>query len=275
MKLKDDPIARAKVFSDAELFAQTLSGQAPPNDRELEIYWEVLADTTKSEDTYSHSRSKQDIAIKLGTSASKLSKIISGKEILDIGCGSGKFATEVAKDKSNIVTALDSDAELLDMIPARQNLTAVHGDGYNLGASGISGDSFDAVFINYSTNFWAKSTEEIALSFHESLRVLRPGGSLFYTPVAQNCGINEANLNNLFSPMARKLGMMPSLEYSKVHGFFALATLGIVQLIESSDEVNVAFRESTKNQTFTPKYLPGDRVVTPDSYSAVFTRLTE
>lgn len=275
-EISDDLNARLQIENDITRLQSSLAVSSEPNPQDLVFRAEVLG-VTRSEGNYSDGRTKAEVAIKLGTTTTQLSKILRGKQILDVGGGTGVFANQVAKDKSVHVTVLDNDPAVLALVPAQSNIIVTEGNGYDLLACGLEADSFDAVFVTYATNFWAKSEEEIVDSVVEPFRVIRPGGSVFFTPVAQDVSVTEADLNGLM-PDAYNLGLRIELgteryrRYLKACGYHAIKTLQVVNALEQTGTVSAVYRTSSKNAGFSKMELPGNRLVRPESYSVILTR---
>lgn len=263
----NDPAARSKVESDILRLCATLADDTEITTDDLKWHRD-FRDSGITTERYSDGRSKADVATKLGITATQLSKALHGQDILDIGCGRGVFASDVAKDKSIHVTALDSDSSVLDWVPQRPNITAVEGSGYDLAASGLERNSFDSVFVTYSTNFWASTLEEVEKSISEPLKVLKPGGSVYFTPVAQNLGLRDAELNGFMRPLVDEQAYY---KYCKVYGLFAIKAYGLINELETAGEVKTAIRASHKNARVTKKPLGDGRLISPDSFSAILT----
>lgn len=267
-KIIDDSIARARVSSDVARLGSTLASDLQINPEDLKWY-EAIRTSSRDNEHYSDGRSKEEVAIKLGMSATQLSKLLRGQDVLDIGSGRGIFAADVAKDKSIQITALDYDSNVLADVSEKPNIMPIQGNGYDLLGSGLTPNSFDSVFVTYSTNFWAESEEHIEKSISEPLKVLRPGGKIYFTPIAQNLALTDAYLHELMPlPLIDKEGY---LKYYKVCGLLAIKAYELINDLESMGEVEVAYRASNKNKIFTKKELSDGRFVSPDSFSAILT----
>lgn len=268
-EIPNDLRAREQVTHDMWRIWKTLDGDIKLDATDL-LHYRAVRDSSRDNENYSDGRSKADVAVKLGVSATQLSKVLHGHRVLDVGGGRGVFAGDVAKDKSTHVTVLDNDSEVLRHVPDRPNITTIKGSGYDLLRSGIEPASFDSVFVTYSTNFWANSSVEATLSVLEPLKVLKPGGAVYFTPIAQNLGIADAGLNGLF-PESIYSDEYDAFRYHKVCGALAFQSFALLQVMEESDDVDVAYRASHKNARFTKKQLADGRLVSPDSYSAIVT----
>ncbi len=269
-EIPNDSLAREQVSRDVQRLLATLHGKVEVSDVDL-MHYRGIRDSTRDDENYSDGRSKADVAVKLGVSTTQLSKALRGQRILDIGGGRGVFAGDVAKDKSTHVTVLENDPEMLLHVPERPNITAVEGDGYDLLGSGLEPASYDSVFVTYSTNFWADSPAEAARSVLEPLRVLKPNGAVYYTPIAQNLGIADAGLSGLLPDRFAVTKEHDINRYYKVRGAFALQAYALLQTMERYGGVEVAYRESHKNARFKKKQLADGRLISPDSYSAILT----
>jgi len=264
----DDHTARARVAADIARLTETFNGDTQISSVDLEWY-EAIRANSRDTKRYSDGRTKEEVAVKLGVSATQLSKLLRGQNVLDIGSGRGVFAADVAKDKSVHITALDYDAKVLADVPDKPNITPLQGDGYDLIGSGLSPESFDSVFVTYSTNYWARSVEELEKSISEPMKVLKPGGKIFYTPIAQNLSMTDAYLHGLIpTPSVEKVGHH---KYHRAYGLLAIKAYQSIINLEEAGAVEVAFRASNKNKQFPKKELADGRLVSLDSFSVVLT----
>lgn len=269
-EILDDPRARAQVNDDVFRLVEAFPEDATIDSIDL-AHFARMRLSGRSDELYSDNRTKADVAVKLGVTATQLSKALHGQRILDIGSGKGAFAGDVAKDKSTHVVALDTDPSVLSEVPNRPNITAIEGDGYDLLGSGLQSHSFDSVFVTYATNFWASSEDEVMNSILEPLKVLKPGGSLYLTPIAQNLGIIDAKLRGLLpEPLVTDIEQ-DGYRYSKVYGLFALRAFALANALEETGKIKAAYRASNKNGRMAKKQLSDGRSISPDSYSVILT----
>jgi ubiquinone biosynthesis O-methyltransferase len=100
---------------------------------------------------------------------------ISGRSILDVGCGDGEFAVELAK-LGAIVTGIDSSAVMIDAARARAKLHNADVNFHLARAEALPfpPEQFDVVTAITILCF----VEDAAPVFRETARVLRPGGRL-------------------------------------------------------------------------------------------------
>lgn len=100
---------------------------------------------------------------------------IAGRDVLEIGCGTGKNTHWLAEHAES-VTALDLSPEMLER--ARSRVTPAHVKFVEHDiqhAWPVPDESFNAVVGNLVLEHVAN----IAIVFHEAQRVLRPNGTLF------------------------------------------------------------------------------------------------
>lgn len=266
--LPDDPAARAQIAIDTARLLETYNGDYTAFDSEVAEFIAVR-EKNRDADNYLTGRTVKDVAVKLGTTSTRLSKLVHGQSILDIGCGIGKFASGIAKDKANNVVALDNDANQLAQVPKQDNVTTVEGDGYDLVGSGLAPGSFDSVFVTYATNYWASSRDQVDGAIFEALKVVKPGGSVYMTPIAQDVALTDTERRDILPyPLTSA-----SEAYHKVYGLFTLRAYFTAQKLEADGVADVAYRASSKNKQYPKKILPDGFAISPDSYSAVLTRL--
>jgi trans-aconitate 2-methyltransferase len=131
-----------------------------------------------------------------------------GEHILDIGCGTGRLTSEIARTPGIVVVGLDRSAAMLQEASRRGESSAtvagaprrpvyVRGDGAALPFV----DAFDAVF-SAATFHWVPDHDRLFVSIHQALK---PGGRL----VAQAGG--QGNLDRLYG---RARALMRSPDYS-------------------------------------------------------------
>ena len=109
--------------------------------------------------------------------------VASGK-ILDIGCGTGLCAIQIAKDDRYEVAGIDNSAEMIKMCEKNAKKEGVTVDFRVATASRLpfEDQEFDMIFSNGSLHHWEKPVEV----FNEMYRVLKPGGSVFVNDLCEN-----------------------------------------------------------------------------------------
>jgi ubiquinone/menaquinone biosynthesis C-methylase UbiE len=129
------------------------------------------------------------------------SHILSSDNVLEIGCGTGYFTKEIAKTGAG-VTAIDISPELLkiakDEIPDT-NVSFVIENAYDL--------SFEANCFDSIVGSSVLHHLEIEKAISEMFRVLKPGGSLFFTE--PNMMNPQIALQKNIPAIKRKLGDSP------------------------------------------------------------------
>lgn len=96
--------------------------------------------------------------------------------ILDVGCGTGTLAVEMARMPGAAVTGVDGDPEILRRAQRKPGAEAVVWREAMVDALPATDGSFDVVVTSLVLHHLAPATKAAALS--EMHRVLRPGGSL-------------------------------------------------------------------------------------------------
>lgn len=100
---------------------------------------------------------------------------IAGRDVLEIGCGTGKNTEWIAEHAAS-VTAMDLSPEMLERARSRVTSTNVHFVEHDIqSAWPVPDDSVNAVV----GNLVLEHVSNIRIVFHEAERVLRANGSLF------------------------------------------------------------------------------------------------
>ncbi len=132
---------------------------------------------------------------------SPLPPLLEGLTVLDLGCGSGRDAFVASRlvGPLGTVIGVDMTEEQLDVarrnVPSqmerfeytRSNVEFLHGYMEDLASLGIKDNSIDVVISNCVLNL---SPEKEAV-FSEIIRVLKPGGELYFSDVFSGCRVPE------------------------------------------------------------------------------------
>lgn len=121
--------------------------------------------------------------------------------VLEIGCGTGYFTREIAKTGA-MVTAIDISPELLQIAKEEipdTNVTFLLENAYELSFNDLTFDSIVGSSVLHHL--------EIAKAIQEMFRVLKPGGSIFFTE--PNMMNPQIALQKNIPALKRKLGDSP------------------------------------------------------------------
>lgn len=94
------------------------------------------------------------------------------RTILDIGCGTGRFAVPLAAHFSAAVVGVDPSVKMLTQVPRDPHVHVVQGDGEYIP---LRDRSVDLVFTSMAYHHFTQPSVVAT----ECRRVLRPGGSVF------------------------------------------------------------------------------------------------
>jgi 2-polyprenyl-3-methyl-5-hydroxy-6-metoxy-1,4-benzoquinol methylase len=101
---------------------------------------------------------------------------VSGRRILDLGCGEGAYSRELARRGAR-VTGIDGSARLIDTARARAAAVGLEIDHHCLNASALEGLA-DASFDLIVASMIFMNVEDYTGAIGEAHRVLAPGGAL-------------------------------------------------------------------------------------------------
>lgn len=105
---------------------------------------------------------------------------ITGKSILDIGCGTGILAAKLAK-KGGEVTAIDLSPQMLDIAKNRAQSLNLAIDFVNQPMQGLEGHTdVDVAVIPIDSLNYVIEKEEVEETFKRIYKALRPGGLLLF-----------------------------------------------------------------------------------------------
>src|SRR5881394_238041 len=103
---------------------------------------------------------------------------VSGKEVLELGCGTAYFGAWLKRAGAKRVVGVDVTPAQLD---TARRMNEEHGLGLdfveaNAEETGLPGESFDLAVSEYGASIWCDPAKWIP----EAARLLRPGGELFF-----------------------------------------------------------------------------------------------
>lgn len=96
--------------------------------------------------------------------------------VLDVGCGTGTLAIEMARVRGATVTGVDGDPEILARARRKPGAEAVEWREAMIDALPVADGSLDVVVTSLALHHLAPATKAAGLA--EMHRALRPGGSL-------------------------------------------------------------------------------------------------
>jgi ubiquinone/menaquinone biosynthesis C-methylase UbiE len=198
------------------------------------------ADYSKIASSYDRGRtlSEQNMELWLSVIA-RLSGAREGVKLLDIGCGTGRFAIPMATRLGCRVTGADSSAEMLDKARGKDSDKAVIWDIQNAQDLSYPDESFDIVFMSHLLHHCEKPISVI----RECRRVLTEGGAL----VIRYAGIEQIrdDVEHTFFPetlhidKARIFSVKQMEKCLRENGFYDLVTEEIVQQTYATAEAHL------------------------------------
>ena len=179
---------------------------------------------------------------------------VSGKKILDVGCGTGYWSYHAAQHGAKLVHGFDIQGDMVALArQATSELTNVHiqvGDVINMPYDDDSFEVAMSVFITCSL-----PTEVLKRHFTELFRVLVPGGKAMVVNLTKpafdtllvTCGADKASAEMKINKILTSLPKHPThLQINKaleplheiVHACFAADAGGSLFLVSSIDQLN-------------------------------------
>jgi len=113
-----------------------------------------------------------------------------GARILDIGCGGGQLAIEIAKTRKDLgITGVDLSHSQVKRARSRGREAGVKIDFIQASAMDIpfADESFDLVYSVDCLKHWPEKPRGLM----ECIRLLKPGGMLFITEVNKDCTLGQ------------------------------------------------------------------------------------
>jgi ubiquinone/menaquinone biosynthesis C-methylase UbiE len=168
-----------------------------------------------------------------------------GKNVLDFGCGDGRYAKDLMAMGADSVSGIDISPDMIDL--AKQNeipgLSFFVADGAKLP---FEENSFDIVFSNFVMHYFAN----VNLPISEICRVLKPGG---YFIATYNTVLTKVGFEHLYNTeMPIKLGKSDNIVI-------------VNNLIKSKDEFDSALADN-KLRIIKEKILDHPSATIHDSY---------
>lgn len=252
MIIENTPSAEQTVETWSTYCLQSYVG-VEPTDEFWAIYGQnldgIMAQTHKLD------RGMRDISSELGVRVSDLEAFLVGKNILDIGCGTGRFAQDAARLKRTNVVALDHDEEALDKVTGRKNIEIVLGSGYDL-EEAIGDREFDVVVSSFSSVLWARTEDQRVAALDGMFAKTAVSGASLIIPLLSN----PSHRQELDRQMLRRADRMASLEDSEIAelnvdmmrlytaGLMDMTSLHKIRQWTASGQADVAYRESRENR---------------------------
>jgi demethylmenaquinone methyltransferase / 2-methoxy-6-polyprenyl-1,4-benzoquinol methylase len=128
-----------------------------------------------------------------------------GADALDLGCGTGDLACELARQGARRVIGGDFVPAMLAAADARARAQGLDNVSFTV-ADALALPFDDASFDCVTSGFLVRNVTDQALAFREMQRVLRPGGRVVCLEAARRDGVLGRLLHGGFNVSARILG---------------------------------------------------------------------
>jgi len=164
-----------------------------------EEYWSKFARTFEADQEYIIGKGNVQVLIR------KLHEERDLKEVIEFGCGTGRYTKEITKNAKHIV-ATDLSDEMLAVAKVQlsrfPNVTVQKADCWR---TPFPSARFDTVFMVNVIHVIANP----AVALRESYRILRNGGKLLIAS-GTNYGAKESDIVGRFNRYIERWGMLPS-----------------------------------------------------------------
>ena len=144
-----------------------------------------------------------------GVARDVASALPAGGQILEVGCGPGHLATQLALIPGVSVTATDIDPKMIERAEANAGRVLPPGDLPRFGTADVAhlpfeDDSFDVVVSTFSMHHWADPAAGLA----EIARVLKPTGMVLIWDLRPGSLIDHAMTGKSSVPEAAGLALV-------------------------------------------------------------------
>ncbi|GLQ76226.1 class I SAM-dependent methyltransferase [Vibrio penaeicida] len=103
---------------------------------------------------------------------------VSGKAVLDLGCGSGEYANYFLTEGAASVTCVDVSQDMIDIVQSRfKNKVCAYSQDLSVGLPYEENDSADVVVCPLVVHY----LKDLGAFFKEVTRVLKPGGVFVFS----------------------------------------------------------------------------------------------
>ncbi len=103
---------------------------------------------------------------------------VSGKAVLDLGCGSGEYANHFLAEGAASVTCVDVSQDMIDIVQSRfKNKVCAYSQDLSVGLPNEENDSADVVVCPLVVHY----LKDLAAFSKEVARVLKPGGVFVFS----------------------------------------------------------------------------------------------
>jgi ABC-2 type transport system ATP-binding protein len=191
-------------------------GGVPMKERKEE-YWSKFARTFEADQEYIIGKGNVQVLIR------KLHEERDLKEVIEFGCGTGRFTKEIARNAKHIL-ATDLSDEMLELakvqLNAFPNVTVQKADCWR---TSFRSARFDTVFMVNVIHVIENPSDAL----RESYRILRNGGKLLIAS-GTNYGAKESDIRRRVTRYLKVWGMPPSSYQT------SLSPDGLASLVESA-----------------------------------------
>jgi len=129
--------------------------------------------------SFLNNRDTRDLSRYIIGTVAQIEAEMTGRTLLDIGCGIGRFGERMARNAKSKVTFVDRDEMALSQIGKKAG-TKVVADAQSLP---FETETFDRTMTAFSSTIWAATPAESVGAFNEALRVTNVGGTSLFIPL--------------------------------------------------------------------------------------------
>ncbi len=190
-----------------------------------------------------------------------------GAKLLDLGCGTGRFALPIALNLKYEVTGVDSSAEMIDVAINKDRNYQVNWIVEDAAKISFPDDSFDIVFISFLFHHVDSALDVIK----QCARVLKPNGTIFI----RYCTMDQIrdDVEHVFFPETIPIDEARMLTLEQMEGW--LAETGFSEIESQSVDQPTHHDSFERLKGVREKFTSTLTLITDDEYERGLKKLAD